>query len=98
MSLVIVERYYHQNGNCAPFVVAVVDDTDENDTKLVIMFDEEELTAVLSLDTIIESEDVSPEGNSHRADKYDRLLRDHLWNMSDDDIDLEDEDDEFEIF
>lgn len=96
MSLEIVEKHYHRNGNCAPFVVAIVDDPDHSDTKLVIMFDEEEFTAVLSLDAIIESEDISVEGNSYRADKYERALRNHLWKIVADDDELEDE--EFEIF
>ena len=80
-NLEIVEKYYHSNGNCAPFIVAIVDDPDHNDTKLVIMFDEEEFTAVLSLDTLIESEDITPENNSHRADRYEQSLRNYLWNI-----------------
>lgn len=91
-NLEIVEKYYHSNGSCAPFIVAIVDDPDHNDTKLVIMFDEEEFTAVLSLDTLIESEDITPEGNSHKADKYEHSLRNHLWNIEVDDY-YEDEDD-----
>lgn len=81
MSLEIVEKYYHQNGNCAPFVIAIVDDPDHNDTKLVIMFDEDEFTAVLSLDTLIESEDITPEENGHAANKYEKALRNHLWSI-----------------
>lgn len=83
--LEIVEKYYHQNGNCAPFIVAIVDDPMHGDTKLVIMFGEDEFTAVLSLDTLIESEDISPEGNGHAASKYERALRNHLWNVEPDD-------------
>jgi len=78
--LEIVEKYYHQNGKAVPFIVAIVDDPREGDTKLVIMFDEEDFTAVLSLDTLIESEDITPEGNSYPGDKYDKILRPHLWN------------------
>jgi hypothetical protein len=79
--LEIVEKHYHQNGKCAPFVVAIVDDPDHNDTKLVIMFGEEEFTAVFSLDTLIESEDVTPEENGHPANKYEKALRNHLWDI-----------------
>ena len=88
--LTIVEKHYHANGNCAPFVVAIVDDTHSNDTKIVIMFDEDEFTAVLSLDTLIESEDVSAEENGHRADKYESALRNHLWDIDEEDEDYED--------
>lgn len=87
----IVEKYYHTNGNGMPFIVAIVDDLASNDTKLVIMFDEEDFTAVLSLDTLIESEDITPENNSYRGDKYDQELRSQLW-----DIDYSDEDEEYE--
>lgn len=91
--LEIVEKYYHQNGSCAPFVVAIVDDPSHNDTKLVIMFDEEEYTAVLSLDTLIESEDITPEENGHSANRYESALRKHLWNIepTEDDFDEDDE-------
>ena len=95
MNLEIVEKHYHQNGTSAPFVIAIVDDVENSDTKLVIMFDEEEFTAVLSLDALIESEDISPEGNGHSARKYERALRAHLWNISDEDYD---EDEESELF
>lgn len=80
----IVEKYYHENGNCAPFIVAIVDDPKQNDTKLVIMFDEYEFTAVLSLDTLIESEDISPEHNGHPAAEYEKKLRNALWDIEDD--------------
>lgn len=83
-NLEIVEKYYHANGNCAPFVVAIVDDPAHNDTKLVIMFDEYEFTAVLSLDSLIESEDISPERNSHPATEYEKNLRNALWDIEDD--------------
>lgn len=89
--LEIVEKHYHSNGNCAPFVIAIVDDPAHNDTKLVIMFDEEEFTAVISLDTLIESEDITPDNNGHAANKYDRALRNHLWDIETDDY--EDEED-----
>lgn len=93
MGLEIVEKHYHPNGNGAPFIVAIVDDTETNDTKLVIMFDEEDFCAVLSLDTIIESEDVSADANGWNGTKYERLLRRHLWNIEEDDYDFDDDED-----
>lgn len=83
----IVEKYYHSNGSCAPFIVAIIDDAENNDTKLVIMFDEEDFTAVLSLDALIESEDITPEENGHKADKYDKVLRKNLWDIDDEEFD-----------
>lgn len=76
-----------------PFIVAIVDDLAEGDTKLVIMFDEEDFTAVLSLDTLIETEDISPEANSWRGDKYDKALRSSLWYAEEDDDYYDDEED-----
>lgn len=75
----IVEKVYHPNGSSAPFVVAIVDDPADGDTKLVIMFEDMDCTAVLSLDRLIESEDISTK-NSYNADKYEFALRDELWN------------------
>jgi hypothetical protein len=74
----IVQKVYHHNGNNAPFVVAIVDDPAEGDTKLVIMFEDNEYTAVLSLDRLIESEDIGNK-NSPGADQYEYALRDELW-------------------
>jgi len=90
MNLEIVEKYYHENPNGVAFIVAIVDDPAHNDTKLVIMFEDEEYTAVLSLDTLIESEDITPEGNGHASWKYERALRKPLWESEqDDDYDYE---------
>lgn len=74
----IVQKYYHSNGSSAPFVVAIVDEPEKGDTKLVIMFEDSDYTAVLSLDSLIESEDIGHK-NSFNADKYESALRDHLW-------------------
>jgi len=74
----IVQKVYHSNGSSAPFVVAIVDDPSESDTKLVIMFEEPECTAVFSLDRLIQDEDISERNSSH-ADKYEYALRDELW-------------------
>jgi hypothetical protein len=62
-----------------PFRVALVDDPNEGDTKLVIMFEAEGHTAVLSLDKLIENEDITFGSNSFRGDRYEEALRDELW-------------------
>lgn len=81
MNYEIVEKHYHANGNGVPFVVAIVDDPEHNDTKLVIMFEEYDFTAVLSLDTLIETEDISERRNGHAADEYEKNLRQELWGV-----------------
>lgn len=75
----IVQSGYHPNGRAAPFYAAIVDDPMNGDTKLVIMFDEPDYTAVLSLDTLIDDEDVSNDKHRSRGDLYDDILRDALW-------------------
>lgn len=79
-NLQIVNADFHRNGvGGMPFHVALVDDPNEGDTKLVIMFEAEGHTAVLSLDKLIESEDISFGSNSYRGDRYEEALRDELW-------------------
>lgn len=76
----IVDKSYHSNGSAAPFVAAIVDDPNDGETKLVIMFEEEGHIAVLSLDSIIDEEDISAKKNSHHhADKHEEDLRALLW-------------------
>lgn len=75
----IVQSEYHSNGRAAPFYAAIVDDPDNNDTKLVIMFDEPDYTAVLSLDSLLDDEDVSEAVHRSRGDVFDDTLRDILW-------------------
>lgn len=77
--------------------MAIVDDLEDHDTKLVIMFEDEDFTAVLSLDTLIETEDITPKGNSYDGEIYDRALRDELWDHEFDDDEDEDysEDDDY---
>lgn len=77
----VVEKYLHQKGNGVPFIVSIVDDLKDGDTKLVIMFEDEDYTAVLSLDTLIETEDITPEKNCYDGEKYDRELREELWSV-----------------
>ena len=70
---------YHRNGVAGlPFKVAVVDDANESDMKLVIMFEAEGHTAVLSLNKLME-EDISFGSNSYRGDLYEEALRSELW-------------------
>jgi hypothetical protein len=79
-NLQIVNADFHRNGvSGMPFKVALVDDPNEGDTKLVIMFEAEGHTAVLSLDKLIESEDISFGSNSFRGDRYEEVLREELW-------------------
>lgn len=80
--LEIVQSSFHGNGRAAPFVAAIVDDPASGDTKLVIMFDEPDYTAVLSLDTLCETEDVDEEIHRSRGDIFDDALRDDLWYQS----------------
>jgi hypothetical protein len=62
--------------------VAIVDDAENDDTKLIIMFEDEGYTAVFSLDQIIDEEDISTLTNSWSAVKYEDRLRDELWGDS----------------
>ena len=78
-NLQIVNADYHRNGVAGmPFKVALVDDPNEGDTKLVIMFEAEGHTAVLSLDKLME-EDISFGSNSWRGDQYEEALRERLF-------------------
>lgn len=79
MRIEVVQSEYHSNGRAAPFYAALVDDPDSGDTKLVIMFDEPDYTAVFSLDSLLEDEDISSEKHRSRGDIFDDLLRDTLW-------------------
>lgn len=75
----IVQSSFHSNGRAAPFYAAIIDDPDAGDTKIVIMFDEPDYTAVLSLDVLLDTEDVTAKLHDSRGDRYDDLLRDALW-------------------
>jgi len=76
----IVDKSFHSNGGASPFVAAIIDDPNDGETKLVVMFEEEGCIAVLSLDRIIDEEDISAKHNSHHhADKHEDELRDLLW-------------------
>ena len=75
----IVQSAFHSNGRAAPFYAAIIDDPDSGDTKLVIMFDEPDYTAVLSLDVLLETENVDAKEHGYHGDVYDDLLREALW-------------------
>lgn len=63
--------------------MAIVDDAQSDDTKLVIMFEDDGYTAVLSLDQIIDEEDISEKTNGWNAAKYEEKLKDILWDIED---------------
>jgi hypothetical protein len=75
----IVDRAFHRNGNAVPFVAALVDDAENDDVKLVIMFEDEDYTAVFSLDRLLDDEDISAKTNSWSGSRFE-FLRDLLWN------------------
>ena len=81
--LEIIQSAYHANHQGEAFVVAIVDDVDSDDTKLVIMFEDDGYTAVLSLDQIIDEEDISEKTNTWNSVKYESALRDLLWEIED---------------
>lgn len=82
-NLEIIQSAYHANKTGEAFVVAIVDDPDTDDTKLVIMFEDDGYTAVLSLDQIIDEEDISTRTNSWSSLKYENALRELLWDTED---------------
>ena len=85
-NLEIMDAAHHRNGVAGmPFKVALVDDPDNDDVKLIVMFEKEGYTAVLSLQRIIDEEDISFGSNSWRGDQYEAVLRDELWSTNDDD-------------
>lgn len=75
----VIQSSVHHNGSAVPFVAAIIDDPSDGDTKLVIQFGDEGCTAVLSLDVLINDEDVSSEAHGYHGDRYDEGLRAVLW-------------------
>lgn len=79
-NLQILDASFHRNGvSGLPFYVALVDDPGSDDVKLVIMFEAEGHTAVLSLDKLTGEEDIKFGSNSWRGDQYEEVLRPELW-------------------
>lgn len=77
--LEIVDSVLHPNKGGRPFVVALVDDPAHGDTKLVVMFEDDGYTAVLSVEKILDEEDISVRGNGWPSVLFDAELRDILW-------------------
>ncbi len=77
--LQIIDMDSHRNGvSGLPFKVALVDDANESDVKIVIMFEAEGHTAVLSLNKLMD-EDISFGSNSWRGDLYEEALRQEMF-------------------
>jgi len=77
--LQIIDMDSHRNGvSGLPFRVALVDDANESDVKVVIMFEAEGHTAVLSLNKLMD-EDISFGSNSWRGDLYEEALRQEMF-------------------
>ena len=79
LKLEILDRQFHQNNGSVPFVASIIDDPNDGDTKLVIMFEDTGYTAVLSLNRLIDEEDISAKNNQHNAARIEESLRDLLW-------------------
>lgn len=74
----IIAKDYHANGSAQPFMAALVDNPADGDIKLVIMFEDSDYVAVMSLDYLARDEDISAKYNGHHGDKYEQL-RSELW-------------------
>lgn len=87
-NLQILDASFHRNGVAGlPFYAALVDDPENDDVKLVIMFEAEGHTAVLSLDKLTNEEDISFGSNSWKGDQYEAILKPELWSNPEDDED-----------
>lgn len=75
---VILDSDVHANGSAAPFKAAIVDDPNDGETKLVVMFDTPGHIAVLSLDCLINEEDISSKCHGSRGDKLEEIIRELL--------------------
>ena len=75
---VILDSDVHSNGSAAEFKVAIVDDPNDGETKLVVMFDEPGHIAVLSLDCLVNEDDISSKCHQTHADKLEEDIRELL--------------------
>jgi len=75
---VILDSDFHSNGEARPFTAMIVDDPNDGETKLVVMFEEPGNIAVLSLDCLINEEDISSKCHNSRSDKLEEALREEL--------------------
>jgi len=72
---VILDIDTHSNGAASSFIASIIDDPNDGETKLVVMFEQEGNIAVLSLDRLIEEEDISRNSHRNNADKLEEVLR-----------------------
>ncbi len=79
LSYQVLDAQHHVNKGAVPFVASIIDDPNDGDTKLVIMFEDTGYTAVLSLDRLVDEEDISAKHNQHDAARVEENLRDLLW-------------------
>lgn len=86
----IIAADFHRNGvGGYPFKVALIDDANDGDVKVVVMFESGGHTAVLSVPKLMD-DDVEFGSNSYRGDLYEEALRPELWPIeSGDDISME---------
>lgn len=63
------------NGTAQPFTIAIVDDPNDGETKLVVMFDEPGHIAVLSMDSLVNEEEISHNKHITHADRLEEDLR-----------------------
>ncbi len=82
----VLQKSFHTNNRAAPFYAAIVSASGDEDAKLVIMFDEPDYTAVFSLDSLLDEEDISRDLHNSKGDIYDDALRDALWHSPEGDL------------
>jgi len=75
---VILDSDVHENGKAAPFTAAIVDDPNDGETKLVVMFEEPGNIAVFSLDCLVNEEDISSKCHNSRGEKLEAAIREAL--------------------
>ena len=74
----ILTSAVHSNGTANPFTIAIVDDPNDGETKLVVMFEGSGDIAVLSMDSLVNEEDISEKKHITRADRLEEVLREML--------------------
>jgi hypothetical protein len=72
---VILDIDAHPNGKAEPFTAVIIDDPNDGETKLVVMFEQVGHIAVLSLDRLIDEEDISAKSHANHADKLEEIIR-----------------------
>lgn len=72
---VILDIDTHSNGKAEPFTAVIIDDPNDGEAKLVVMFEQVGHIAVLSLDRLIDEEDISANSHANHADKLEEVLR-----------------------